>query len=140
MLLDKIEIDSPFKEVNEILEPRILNECHKFLCLKKKVHYFFLTDEELLNVNIETLSHNTYTDIITFDYSDDDDIESSEILISWDRIKENAMLHNQTITQELYRVCFHGLLHLSGVNDKTEEEQTNMTIKENQLINLFCST
>jgi rRNA maturation RNase YbeY len=140
MSSDNITIQSPFTELTALLDLNSLNSCHKHLGLNKAVTYYFMTDEELLKVNNSSLGHDYYTDIITFNYSDDEDIETNEILISWDRIIDNAKTHNQTAKTELHRVCFHGLLHLSGINDKTKEEQNNMTKKEDELLALYCST
>jgi probable rRNA maturation factor len=140
MSSDKISIQSPFKETAHLLDLEKLNRCHDYLRLTKHIQYYFMSDDELLEVNLSSLGHDYYTDIITFDYSDDDDMESNEILISWDRIKENAETYKQSLKTELHRVCFHGMLHLSGIKDKTEEEQNNMTKRENELLALYCST
>jgi rRNA maturation RNase YbeY len=140
MSLDKITIESPFQEIGEMLNLEILNSCHQHLKLTKGISYYFMTDDDLLQVNNSSLGHDYYTDIITFDYSDDEDIVSNEILISWDRIKDNAETHQQPLKTELYRVCFHGMLHLSGINDKTADQQKNMTKKEDELLALYCST
>lgn len=140
MSSDKISIESPFRETAQLLDLHELNRCHNYLRLTKHIQYYFMSDEELLEVNQSSLGHDYYTDIITFDYSDDDDIESHEILISWDRIKDNAETHKQSLKTELHRVCFHGMLHLSGIDDKTEEEQNNMTRREDELLALYCST
>jgi probable rRNA maturation factor len=140
MSSDNISIQSPFKETAHLLDLEQLNRCHDYLHLTKHIQYFFMSDDELLQVNLSSLGHDYYTDIITFDYSDDDDMESNEILISWDRVKENAETYKQSLKTELHRVCFHGMLHLSGIKDKTEEEQNNMTKRENELLALYCST
>jgi rRNA maturation RNase YbeY len=140
MSSDKITTESPYPEVTSILSLESLDHCFRFLKLSKNIIYYFMSDEDLLEVNRASLNHDYYTDIITFDYSDDSDIEAHEILISWDRIKANAAQMNQPLKTELHRVCFHGMLHLSGVNDKTDEEQINMTNKENELLALYCST
>jgi rRNA maturation RNase YbeY len=140
MSLDNITVESPYPEIEDLLDSIILNKCFTYLSLDKPINYYFMSDDDLLEVNKSSLNHDYYTDIITFDYSDDLDIEANEILISWDRVKDNARILNQNVKTELYRVCFHGMLHLSGINDKTEEQQLNMTNNENKLLALFCST
>ena len=140
MSFANITIDNPYHEIELLLDLKSLDSCYQHLCLSKHVIYYFMSDDDLLEVNKSSLGHDYYTDIITFDYSDDADIESNEILISWDRIKENALVHRQPLITELHRVCFHGMLHLHGINDKTNDEQTNMTMNENQLLALYCST
>jgi probable rRNA maturation factor len=140
MSFANITIETPYQEIEVLLDLKSLDSCHQHLCLSKHVIYYFMSDDDLLEVNKSSLGHNYYTDIITFDYSDDDDIECNEILISWDRIKENATIHGQPLKTELHRVCFHGMLHLHGINDKTDDEQRNMTMNENELLALYCST
>lgn len=88
------------------------------------------SDTEILKINNQYLNHDFYTDIITFDLRDDLSKEA-EIFISLDRVKENARLNSVDATKELYRVCTHGMLHLSGVSDKTLEEQQKMRTLEN---------
>lgn len=90
----------------------------------------FCSDKYLLDINKKYLQHNYYTDIVTFDYVADN-IISGDLFISVDRIKENAAKYNTTMIKELYRVVFHGVLHLVGYNDKTAEEQRIMRMKEN---------
>lgn len=90
----------------------------------------FCSDNYLLDVNKQYLNHNYYTDIITFDYVEDNVI-SGDLFISIDRVKENAEEYAVSLIKELYRVVFHGVLHLIGYNDKSNEEQQVMTQKEN---------
>lgn len=89
----------------------------------------FGTDDWLLEKNKEFLNHDYYTDIITFDYSEDTLI-SGDLLISIDRVEENAKVHNVSRETELMRVIIHGVLHLIGYNDKTTEESKIMRKKE----------
>ena len=140
MSLDKIEIETEYSEVLVTLNAPGLTLVFDELNLVKPVIYYIVSDDELLEVNINSLNHDYYTDIITFDYSDDEDIEQNEILISWDRVQENAILHNQTTRQELHRVCIHGLLHLAGFDDHTYEEKQKMRSLETQFLDLHCST
>lgn len=90
----------------------------------------FCSDDYLLDVNKQYLNHNYYTDVITFDYVEDNVI-SGDLFISVDRIKDNAKEYAAEVIMELFRVVFHGVLHLVGYNDKTDEEQRIMTEKEN---------
>ncbi|WP_019670874.1 rRNA maturation RNase YbeY [Eudoraea adriatica] len=98
--------------------------------------YVFCTDDYLYSLNEKYLGHKTYTDIITFDYSEGNTV-SGEIYISVDRVKENAMRYNVDFDIELQRVMAHGLLHLMGFNDKTDKEKELMRDKESEKINLF---
>ena len=92
--------------------------------------YVFCNDEYLLKKNIEFLNHNTLTDVITFDYSEDK-IISGDILISTERVVENAKIFNVNYLTELQRVMVHGLLHLLGYKDKIEKDANTMRKKEN---------
>ncbi len=107
---------------------------------KKKtgqINYTFLTDEELLEINKSFLQHNFYTDIITFPTSNSEEIISGDIFISIDRVKENAESNNVTFDNELKRVIVHGVLHLLGYDDHTDNEKIIMRRKEDYYINLF---
>ena len=81
-------------------------------------------------MNKQYLNHDDYTDIITFDYVEEN-IISGDLFISFDRIKDNAKHFDIELIREVYRVVFHGILHLVGYNDKTDDEQKVMTEKEN---------
>jgi len=94
------------------------------------ISVIFCSDEYLLEMNKKHLQHDYYTDIITFNYVDDLLI-SGDLFISADRIKDNAIKFGVAFLEELYRVIFHGVLHLIGYNDKTEAEQKMMRQKEN---------
>ncbi len=93
------------------------------------ISLIFCSDKYLLDININYLNHNYYTDIITFNYVEGDVI-SGDLFISVDRVKENAVEFDAIFIKELYRVVFHGLLHLVGYNDKTKEEKKIMREKE----------
>jgi rRNA maturation RNase YbeY len=106
---------------------------------KKKIKnlvYNFCSDEELLQINQGFLKHNTYTDIITFDYCEKDFI-IGEIYISAERVAENAQKHSATFEEELLRVIAHGLLHLCGYKDKSPEHVKKMRSAENRAIKSF---
>ena len=89
----------------------------------------FCSDEYLLDVNKQYLNHDYYTDIVTFDYGEDSVI-SGDLFISIDRVRENAVTFDTTFQRELFRVVFHGILHLIGYNDKTDKEKKVMRSKE----------
>ncbi len=101
------------------------------------LNYIFCSDEYLLNINREFLNHDYYTDIITFDNSNDQALIQADIFISIDRVKENALNNNEDFNLELKRVLVHGLLHLIGYNDKKSEEQRAMRQKEDSCLSLF---
>jgi probable rRNA maturation factor len=92
--------------------------------------YIFCSDEYLLKINQDFLKHDDYTDIITFDLSESDEV-IGEIYISIDRIKENSLTHNTSFTNELHRVIIHGALHLCGYKDKSKVDKADMTKREN---------
>lgn len=98
--------------------------------------YVFCSDEYLLSINIQYLNHNTYTDIITFDLSENKEIKG-EIYISCDRVKENARNYGTSLFQEFLRVIFHGALHLCGYADKKVFERKTMKEKEDFYIDMF---
>jgi probable rRNA maturation factor len=100
--------------------------------------YVFVSDEALLQLNKQFLKHNTFTDIITFDYREADRPEKilGEIYISVDRVKENAETFQVSFHQELRRVMAHGLLHLCGFRDKTKNEQAEMRLAEENALAL----
>lgn len=97
------------------------------------INIIICDDPYLLEINQAYLDHDTYTDIITFDLSHEEDRLSTDIYISIDRIIENASLFsNKSTEEELHRVIAHGLLHLCGYNDETEDEKKEMTDAENR--------
>ncbi len=100
------------------------------------INYIFSTDEEILSVNKEFLNHNFYTDIISFDYSDDRKI-SGDIYISIDRVQENSIRFNQNFEQELWRVLIHGILHFLGYKDKSSSEAQTMRNAESASLTLL---
>lgn len=102
----------------------------------ESINYIFCSDEYLRKINIEYLSHDYYTDIITFDNSEEQDIIEGDIFISIDRVEDNAHSNSVSFLEELKRVIIHGVLHLIGYNDKTDSEQEVMTQKENTYLSL----
>ena len=99
----------------------------------KKIEVYGVSDEELLSINKKHLEHDYYTDIITFDYSRGNKI-SGELYVSLERVEENALALGLSYESELRRVVAHGILHLIGFKDKTEEEEKAMRSKEDEVL------
>ncbi|BEV05165.1 MULTISPECIES: rRNA maturation RNase YbeY [Chryseobacterium] len=116
-------------EYKKWLEDLILSEEKKL----GEINYIFCDDEYLLKVNQDYLQHDYYTDIITFDYVKGKTI-SGEIFVSLQRISDNASTLSRNYEEELRRVLAHGILHLCGYKDKTEEEELQMRGKEDHYL------
>ncbi|SLK02463.1 rRNA maturation RNase YbeY [Salegentibacter salarius] len=101
-----------------------------------EINYIFCDDHYLYKINLKFLEHDTYTDIISFDNSEGDEL-NGDIFISTDRVTENAKEYNVDFSDELKRVMIHGILHLCGYGDKTESEAALMRQKEDEKIALF---
>lgn len=101
---------------------------------KIDINYIFMSDDELIKINVDFLDHDTYTDIITFDLSEYEDHLQSDIYISVDRIEENAKQFGVSYERELHRVLFHGVLHLCGFKDKTPEDEQLMREMEDKCL------
>lgn len=104
----------------------------------KELSLVFTDDEYLLEVNKQYLNHDYFTDVITFDYSDFPNV-SGDVMISLDRVKDNAQSMNLDFETELYRVVFHGTLHLCGYKDKKKDDAAIMRSKEDFYIQMFVS-
>ncbi|MBO4216211.1 MAG: rRNA maturation RNase YbeY [Bacteroidaceae bacterium] len=106
------------------------------------IGYIFCNDEKILEVNRQYLQHDYYTDIITFDYSDDalltgrKDTIAGDLFISLDTVRSNAEQQGTTYDEELHRVIIHGILHLCGINDKGPGEREIMEAAENKALEL----
>lgn len=98
--------------------------------------YIFCSDDYLHQINIEYLDHDTLTDIITFNNADEAGTIEGDIFISIDRIRDNAQDHGTSFTDELHRVIIHGVLHLLGFKDKTQEEEALMRKEEDSSLSL----
>lgn len=109
----------------------ILIEAEGFI--EGEISIIICSDDELLEINRKHLSHDYFTDIITFDYSEGANV-NGDLFVSIDRIKENADKFEVRFEEELHRVIFHGALHMMGYNDKSKEEQTLMRSKENHYL------
>ena len=99
------------------------------------ISIIFCSDNYILDVNMRYLQHDYFTDIITFDYCEGDKL-SGDLFISVDSVRENALYYGTDFADELNRVMVHGLLHLIGYDDHTEEEQKVMREKENYYLSL----
>lgn len=101
-----------------------------------KINVIFCNDEFLIELNRQFLNHDYYTDIITFNENERGFI-GGELYISADRVKENSQIYNVDFESELIRVIVHGILHLIGLDDKTDDEKANMRKFENKYIGKF---
>ena len=126
---EKIEPFTIEKSIEDWIEKTILIEEKK----AGDISFIFCSNDYLLSINKEYLNHHYYTDVITFDYVEDDLI-SGDIFISTEMVEENAQEFNVSFQNELNRVMIHGVLHLIGYKDKTESEQKLMTKKEDQYL------
>lgn len=103
----------------------------------EEINYIFCSDDYLLEINEQHLNHDYYTDIITFDNSEEENQIASDIFISIDRIRENASSQSVSFENELHRVMIHGILHLLGFGDKTPSEKKVMREKEDACLSLL---
>ena len=101
-----------------------------------ELNYIFCSDVYLLDINQKYLGHDTLTDIVTFDNSEDPKMIEGDIFISIERVRENALKFD-TAESELKRVMVHGLLHLAGYKDKDKAQKELMTIKENEHLKTY---
>ena len=102
------------------------------------IGYMFVDDKKILEVNNEYLGHDYFTDIITFDY-DEDDVISGDLVISIDTVRTNADQFGKDYNEELNRVIIHGILHLCGINDKGPGEREIMEANENKALATLAS-
>jgi len=102
-----------------------------------EINYIFCNDEYLHSINVEYLDHDTLTDIITFDNSEEDELIEGDIFVSIERIIDNTKDFNTTFEQEFKRVIVHGVLHLCGYYDKTDEDEKQMRAKEDYYLRLL---
>ena len=102
-----------------------------------ELYYYFCSDEALLRINQERLGHDFYTDIVTFPLVEEGMFISSEFCISLDRVAENAQSFGRSYESELHRVIIHGVLHLIGFDDHTDEDRLRMRNKEEECLKLL---
>ena len=131
---EDVEIHSFFSQEKEI-SAWLQQVADKENLALESIDYIFCSDEYLLKINLEYLQHDTYTDVITFPYSDKH-IEG-DIFISLERIADNADSLGLTFEQEVRRVMAHGLLHLCGYTDKSPSDKENMTRLEDEALALW---
>jgi probable rRNA maturation factor len=122
------------KDLKNAVKHLVLNEGKQL----KDLSLVFTDDDYLLEVNKQYLNHDYFTDVITFDYSDFPEV-SGDVMISLDRVKDNALSMNLAYELEFYRVVFHGMLHLCGYKDKNKEDVVVMREKEDFYIQWFVS-
>ena len=101
-----------------------------------EISYLFCDDEKILEVNKEYLDHDYYTDIITFDYSEDN-IIAGDIIISLQTVESNSQMYQTDYLEELHRVIIHGILHLCRLKDSTIEEEKLMRDAENSALEIL---
>lgn len=104
-------------------------------CTVSQVQYVFCSDDYLHQINLEYLDHDTLTDIITFPYGERPEL-AGDIFISVDRVKDNALDLGLPFEQELHRVIIHGILHLCGFGDETDEEEARMRRLEEEALSI----
>ena len=126
------EFDIKKTDIEKNIEKLVINENR----ILGDVNYILCSDNYLLNINREYLNHDYFTDVISFDYCEENVI-SGDIFISVDTVSDNAKEYGATFENELERVMIHGVLHFVGYNDKTESDQKTMRAKENQYLSLF---
>lgn len=133
-IIEEIDFNLKHKlKIKKWLTKIIIN--HEFKL--SELNFIFCSDEYLLKINIEYLDHNTLTDIITFDNSEDEKTIEGDIFISVDRVKENAETFKVSFENELLRVLSHGTLHLLGFKDKNPKDKKQMTAKEDESLVLW---
>ena len=114
-----------------------LNSCIQDLDYKTgEISIIFCSDDYLLDINKKYLNHDYFTDIITFNYNENNTI-IGDLFISIDRVKENAKELKVDFNNELFRVIIHGVLHLCGYNDKTQDQQKEIRAKEDEFLDLI---
>lgn len=111
----------------------ISNTIEEENCKEGEINYIFCSDQYLHKINLEFLNHDTFTDIISFDYSVGKELHG-DIYISVDRVAENAKEFNVKFEDELARVMIHGILHYCGYKDKTKEDKNQMRSKEDHYL------
>tara|TARA_X000001036_G_scaffold202581_1_gene190230 strand:+ start:605 stop:1045 length:441 start_codon:yes stop_codon:yes gene_type:complete len=125
------------KLIDKIISKIIINES-KYI--KSRMSIIITNDEYLRNLKIKYFNMDIFTDVVTFNLSDDNKELDAEIYISWDRVNDNAKKYKQSVNQELKRIIIHGCLHLMGFNDSTKEEISEMRNKEKQYLDdLSCN-
>lgn len=136
------------EDISFVLKNKALLKKWITLVIEKKkkktgaINFIFCSDSYLLDINQNYLKHNTFTDIITFDYSKNQQNKpiSGDIFISIERVKENANKYDVSFENELHRIIIHGILHLLGYTDKKKADKEEMTKAENNCLLLLNKT
>lgn len=128
--IEEIELD--FNAISNWIQTIVSRETKQL----GDITYIFCNDAYILDINQRYLEHDYYTDIITFDYCEEN-IISGDLFISLDTVKSNSELLKTTFLQELHRVIIHGVLHLCGYKDKTPEDEKIMRAKEDEALLLI---
>lgn len=122
---------------NKTIVSNWLNNCIQDLDYKTgEISIIFCSDDYLLDINKKYLNHDYFTDIITFNYNEKNTI-IGDLFISIDRVRENAKELKVDFNNELFRVIIHGVLHLCGYNDKTQDQQKEIRAKEDEFLDLI---
>ena len=131
--------ENDFKLENEKATEAWISNCiETYDFTEGEINYIFCDDAYLLKLNVEFLEHDTFTDIISFDYTLGKLI-SGDIFISVERVRENAKNYDQLFDNELNRVIIHGILHYCGFKDKSDDEKVIMRTEEENCLNLLES-
>ncbi len=129
----------PIKQTHEKKLEKTIQLVEKEGFKQGEVSVVFCSDDYLLSLNKKYLNHDYFTDIITFSYNEEGLI-SGDLFISIDRAKENAEKNKDSFSNELSRLVIHGMLHLCGFNDKSQEEIKTMRLKEEEYLKTFGFT
>jgi rRNA maturation RNase YbeY len=129
---DVVLPDINFEVLVKVLKSEIRSNKYKL----GDINYIFCSDEYLFDINLKFLKHDFYTDVITFDYSENN-VLSGDIYISTERVLNNSITFEQLYVDELVRVISHGMLHLLKYDDKEAEEVKEMRVKEADLVSKF---
>lgn len=139
----KVSFHYADKQLNIADKTGIKEIVENLFSLEKKkldhIDYIFCSDDYLLEINKQYLQHDFYTDIVTFDLSENKEETIGEVYVSLDRIKDNAEKLQQPLKNETLRVIFHGALHLCGYKDKSDKDSKLMRSKEEEYINLYLN-
>lgn len=142
-LPDSYSIEFAFNKISEFPFPEenirkwILAIIHNENKVPGELNFIFCDDDFIYEINKKYLDHDTFTDIITFDYSEDFGNISGDIYMSMDRVQDNANQYDVSFLEELARVIAHGVLHIIGYKDKTAEETRIMREKENDYLQII---
>jgi len=127
-------VDVPFPKIKQRATTKWIYLTIEKYCKKAgAISYIFCSDEEILRINKQYLNHDYYTDIISFDYSEND-IVSGDLFISLDTVKSNSEKFGTIYEEELRRVMIHGILHLCGFKDKTPDDENLMREREDEAL------